>query len=71
MLDIPPVSIGLQKDAKSFNRQYYSTPKAFESPFKKEINQIGETQVLRKLSHNDNSPWASPSFTQPKKTGDI
>ena len=30
-----------------------------------------ETQVLRKLSHKEDSPWASPSFARPKKTGDI
>jgi hypothetical protein len=70
-LDIRPVTIELQKDAKPFNGRYYSTPKAFEAPFKKEINRMCDTKVLRKLSHDDDSPWASPSFAQPKKTGDI
>ena len=70
-LDIRPVTIKLQKDAKPFNGRYYSTPKAFEAPFKKEINPMCDTKVLRKLSHDDDSPWASPSFAQPKKTGDI
>ena len=51
LLDIPLVSIELQKDTKPFNGRYYSAPKAFETPFKKEINQMCETQVLRKLSH--------------------
>ena len=27
--------------------------------------------VLQKLQYNNDSPWASPTFTQPKKTGDI
>lgn len=27
--------------------------------------------VLRKLSYDDDSPWASPTFGQPKKIGDI
>ena len=27
--------------------------------------------VLRKLSYDNDSPWAAPTFTQPKKTGDI
>lgn len=71
LLDIPPVSIELKNGAKSFNGRYYSTPKAVEIPFKKESNGMWETQVLRKLSHNDDSPWASPSFAQPKKTGNI
>ena len=48
------MSIELQKDAKPFNDRYYSTPRASEAPFKKEINQMCEVQVLRKLSHNDN-----------------
>ena len=56
LLDIQPMSIELQKDAKPFNGRYYSTPKAFEAPFKKEINRMCETQVLRKLSHDDDSP---------------
>ena len=52
LLDIPPVSIELQKDAKPFNGRYYSAPKAFEAPFKKEINRMCETNVMRKLSHD-------------------
>ena len=35
LLNIPSVSIELQKYAKPFNGRYYSIPKAFESPFKK------------------------------------
>ena len=27
--------------------------------------------VLKKLSYDDDSPWASPTFAQLKKTGDI
>jgi hypothetical protein len=71
LLDIPPVTIELKPDAKPFNGRYYSTPKAFEAPFKKEILRMCNTNVLRKLSYDDDSPWASPSFAQPKKTGDI
>ena len=71
LLDINPVTIELQNDARPFNGRYYSTPKAFELPFKKEIKRMCDTNILRKLSHDDDSPWASPSFAQPKKTGDI
>ena len=71
LLDIPPVTIELQQGAKPFGGRYYSTPKAFEAPFKKEIQRMCNTNVLRKLSHDDDSPWASPSFAQAKKTGDI
>ena len=30
-----------------------------------------QESVLEKLSSDDDSPWASPTFAQPKKTGDI
>ena len=30
-----------------------------------------EEAVLGKLSYDDGFPWVSPTFTQPKKTGDI
>jgi len=30
-----------------------------------------DADILVKLNHVNDSPWASPSFVQPKKTGDI
>ena len=30
-----------------------------------------DTNVLEKLDHAEDSPWAAPTFAQPKKTGDI
>ena len=71
LLDIKPVTIELQADAKPFKGRYYSVPKAFESPLRTAVQEFCNTGVLRKLSHSDDSPWASPSFGQPKKTGDI
>ena len=71
LLDIKPVTIELQANAKPFKGRYYSVPKAFESPLKTAVQEFCNTGVLRKLSHSDDSPWASPSFGQPKKIGDI
>ena len=70
-LDIPPVSIELKKDAKPFQGRYYNIPKAFEESTRKEVNRMCEIDVLRKLTYDDDSPWAAPSFAQIKKTGDV
>lgn len=66
-----PIRYTTGDDCTPRNGRHYSTSKAFEAPFKKEINHMCDTKVLRKLSHDDDSPWSSPSFAQPKKTGDI
>lgn len=65
------VTIELQKGAKPYKGRYYSVPKAYETHLKKEVNRMCDTTVLRKLSHDDDSPWAFPTFGQPKKTGDL
>ena len=71
LLDIKPVTIELQKGAKPYKGRYYSVPKALEIPFRKEIDRMCLVAVLKKLSYDDDSPWASPTFAQLKKTGDI
>ena len=71
LLDIEPVKIELQPGAKPYKGKYYSTPKAYVNPLKKAIKDFCVQKILRKLSYNDDSPWALPSFGQPKKTGDI
>jgi hypothetical protein len=70
-LNIPPVSIELKKDAKPFQGRYYNIPKAFESSTRKEVDRMCDIDVLRKLTYDDDSPWAAPSFAQIKKTGDV
>ena len=70
-LNIPPVSIELKKDAKPFQGRYYNIPKAFEQSTRKEIDRMCDIDVLRKLTYDDDSPWAAPSFAQIKKTGDV
>ena len=71
LLDIEPVKIELQPGAKPYKGKYYSTPKAYVNPLKKAIEDFCVQKILRKLSYNDDLPWALPSFGQPKKTGDI
>jgi hypothetical protein len=62
-LNIPPVSIELKKDAKPFQGRYYNIPKAFESSTRKEVERMCDIDVLRKLTYDDHSPWAAPSFS--------
>ena len=71
LLDIKPVTIELQQSAKPYKGRYYYIPKSFEAPMQTEIDQLSSIDVLERLSHDDDSPWASPTFAQPKKTGDI
>ena len=71
MLDMEPVSIKLKEGSKQYQGRYYNIPKAYEQPTRKEIDRMAAIDVLRKLSYNNGSPWASLTFTQPKKTRDI
>jgi hypothetical protein len=61
----------LKKDAEPFQGRYYNIPKAFESSTRKEVDRMCDIDVLRKLTYDDDSPWAAPSFAQIKKTGDV
>jgi hypothetical protein len=70
-LNIPPVSIELEKDAKPYQGRYYNIPKSFESSTRKEVERMSDIDVLRKLTYDDDSPWAAPSFAQIKKTGNV
>ena len=47
-VNIPPVTIELQKGAKPYKGRYYSVPKAYEKHLKTEINRMCDTTVLRK-----------------------
>ena len=68
---VKPASIKLKSGTRPHQGRYYNLPKAYEQPAKKEIERMVAVGVLRKLSWNDDSPWAAPSFVVPKKTGDI
>ena len=71
LLDMEPVSIKLKEGSKPYQGRYYNIPKAYERPTRTEIDRMVTIDVLRKLSYDNDSPWAAPTFTQPKKTGDI
>ena len=70
-LDMEPVSISLKKGSKPYQGRYFNIPQAYNKPTKKEIERLVAIDVLQKLRYNNDSPWAAPTFTQPKKTGDI
>ena len=66
-----PAHIKLKPGAIPFKGRYYNLPKAYEYTAKKEIQRMVEIGVLKELPWHDDSPWASPTFGIPKKTGDI
>lgn len=68
LLDIKPVDIELRPGSKPHASQYYTIPRAYDKVAKDEINQLVTVDVLNRLDHANNSPWASPSFCQMKKT---
>ena len=66
-LDMKPVEIELMPNAKPYVRKFYNVPKAYEDMAKTEVNRLYTVDVLEKLSHTTDSPWAAPSFCQTKK----
>lgn len=64
---VKPASIKLKSGTRPHQGRYYNLPKAYEQPAKKEIERMVAVGVLRKLSWNDDSPRAAPSFVVPKK----
>ena len=66
-----PIDIELKEGTIPYAGRYYNVPKAYERPLKKEINRMCDADILVKLNHDNDSPWASPSFIQPKKNKDI
>jgi hypothetical protein len=69
--NMKPARIKLKPGAIPYKGRYYNLPKAYETVAKKEIERLVSIGVLKRLPWNDDSPWASPSFGVPKKTGDI
>ena len=64
-----PVEIKLKDDAKPQASRFYNIPKVQEKMARTEINRLYTVNVLKKLSHTKDSPWAALSFYQVKKTG--
>ena len=68
-VEIEPVDIELVEGAKLYTGRFYNTPKAYKGMAKTEVNCLCIVDVLEKLSHTEDSPWAAPSFCQIKKIG--
>ena len=69
-IKINPVNIKLKADAKLHAGRLCNIPKAYEKMDKTVVNRLYTVDVLEKLSHTEDSPWAAPSFCQIKKIGD-
>jgi len=67
-LNIKPVHLEIQPDAKPYHARAFPVPHAYEQGTKKEINRFEDIGVMEK---SYDSEWAAPSFIQKKKTGDI
>ena len=71
LLDVKPVDIELKPGSKPHASQYYSIPRAYDKVAKAENERLVTVDILKKLDHVHDSPWAAPSFCQMKKTGDV
>mmetsp|Transcript_27043 Transcript_27043/g.74278 ORF Transcript_27043/g.74278 Transcript_27043/m.74278 type:complete len:174 (-) Transcript_27043:671-1192(-) len=60
--NIKPVTIELQPGVKPVQETFYSVPHAYKQALEKEVNRLCEIGVLERLPHDDDSPWASPTF---------
>ena len=69
-LDMRPMDIELKPDTKSYGSKFYNVSETYDRMAKIGVNCLCTFNVLEKLSHTINSPWAAPSFCQLKKTGD-
>jgi len=67
-LNVQPVHLEVLKDAVPYHARAFPVPKAYEKTTKKEVDRLTEIGVLER---NSDSEWASPTFIQPKKTGDV
>ena len=63
--------ITLKAGTKPHASTYYTMPRAYENPAKKEINRMCDVGILKKLHWDNDTPWAAASFCQMKKTGDL
>ena len=63
-MDTDPVSLELKPGATPYHGKPYPVPVKDKGKFKKEVERLVELGVLKKDS---DSPWAAPSFCQPKK----
>jgi hypothetical protein len=68
MLDIKPVRLELIDGAKPYYARPFPVPQSLEATTKTEMKKSTDTDVFNRSS---DSEWASPTFIQAKKTGDV
>ena len=61
-VDMKPIDIELKEGTTPYASTYYNVPKAYKQTLKKEVNRMCNADILAKLNHVNDSPWASPSF---------
>ena len=57
-------------DAKLYASKFYNVWKAYKDMAKTEVNRLCTVDILGKISHTMDNPWAAPSFCQSKETND-
>ena len=62
--NMEPVTLTLKPDAKPYHARAYTIPKIYWETVTKEIQQLVERGVLRRVNRSE---WAAPSFIVPKK----
>ena len=70
-LNIEPVLITLKEGSKLYQGRYFNIPQVYNKPTRKKVDRLVAINVLQKLGYDNDLLWAAPTFTQPKKTGDI
>ena len=50
---------------------YYNIPKMYEKPFRTEVDRMVDVNIFKRLQFHEDSPRASPSFCQMKKSEDL
>ena len=70
-LDMETVLITLKECSKPYQERYFNIPQAYNKSARGEVERLVAIDVLEKLRYNTDSLWATPTFTQPKKTNNI
>jgi hypothetical protein len=67
-VNIPPIHVELIDGAKPYHARAFPIPKAYEQGTQKEIDRFCQLGIMER---SQDSEWATPTFIQPTKTGDI
>ena len=65
---VPKVHLETYEKAKPYHGKPYPIPQKYEKTMVKEIRRLCSIGVLQKVN---NLEWVSPTFIQPKKTGNV